>query len=729
PYTLPLRGLPQIAQIDAAVSAAGSNVPLATLSRSGWTPDRDFVVDRSAEATADGVRSGDLAVFRVHPVAEHHPEPIGSAVVLVDTSASRALDLPAQVRRLRDLAAVVARTQPDATWTLACFDQRVDELFTGPVKAIDDGVLARITARGALGASDLGKAFAWAKDRAPRIGARRVILLSDGVATAGDTDRAGLVADARGLTAGGVERVDALASGGIRDDGVLHAIATAGLAHDGLVLSDADDAPTAARRLGEATRSGVVVAVDGAAWSYPRRLDGVQAGDEVLVYAQIPGGGPVQVSVGGVRQSVKDLRPVERPLLERAWAQAKIASLVDSEATAEDVDAVKREVVAISTSRRVLSPYTALLVLETERDYARFGIDHTALAEVLAVEGSRVVLTHRSGVAIVAPEKQVVMNAPSRSFGMVGLINGASASAATPPPQAPPAQAATGAPSDEMESAKAEAPQRYAPAWHAAPAPAPVAANAAPEGAIDLRSAAAIGDGFAAGGLGRSGRGAARPAAVVQGLRADDAVLREAPGPLERPEPPAGSAAGPYSGRFAEVMGFLAHKEAKRALDEATAWHSGDPGDVMGLVALGESLEATGDTVTAERAYGSIIDLYPSRADLRRMAGERLDRIADPAAADVALDTYRKALEERPDHPSSHRLLAYALLQRGKYAAAFDAAIDGLAHHYPGGRFLGVEQVLREDLGLIGAAWAHAEPDRRGEILGRVHAAWGTVES
>jgi hypothetical protein len=111
------------------------------------------------------------------------------------------------------------------------------------------------------------------------------------------------------------------------------------------------------------------------------------------------------------------------------------------------------------------------------------------------------------------------------------------------------------------------------------------------------------------------------------------------------------------------------------------------------------------------------------------MAGERLDRIADPAAADVALDTYRKALEERPDHPSSHRLLAYALLQRGKYAAAFDAAIDGLAHHYPGGRFAGVEQVLREDLGLIGAAWAHAEPDRRGEIVGRVRAAGGAVES
>ena len=37
-----------------------------------------------------------------------------------------------------------------------------------------------------------------------------------------------------------------------------------------------------ARRLGEATSSGVAVKVDGARWSWPSTLDGLQAGDEVL---------------------------------------------------------------------------------------------------------------------------------------------------------------------------------------------------------------------------------------------------------------------------------------------------------------------------------------------------------------------------------------------------------------------------------------------------------------
>jgi tetratricopeptide (TPR) repeat protein len=183
-----------------------------------------------------------------------------------------------------------------------------------------------------------------------------------------------------------------------------------------------------------------------------------------------------------------------------------------------------------------------------------------------------------------------------------------------------------------------------------------------------------------------------------------------------------------YTGAFADVMGALKAGDRKGGLAKASAMRAADAGDVMALVALGEALEATGDTATAERAYGSIVDLFPERADMRRFAGERLDRIHDDAALDLALDTYRKAAAERPDHPSSHRLLAYALLRRGRHAAAFDAIVAGLAHAYPQGRFAGVDQVLRDDVGLLGAAWAHAEPARRAEILARVRAAGGTGE-
>src|SRR4029077_8410201 len=87
---------------------------------------------------------------------------------------------------------------------------------------------------------------------------------------------------------------------------------------------------------------------------------------------------------------------------------------------------------------------------------------------------------------------------------------------------------------------------------------------------------------------------------------------------------------------------------------------------------------------------------------------------------------YEKAVLDRPDHPAGHRLLAWALLRAGRFEAAFEAMEKGLEQRYPGGRFAGVDRVLKEDLGLLAAAWLHAEPARRPEVLDRVnaHGAW-----
>src|SRR5262249_19802870 len=85
--------------------------------------------------------------------------------------------------------------------------------------------------------------------------------------------------------------------------------------------------------------------------------------------------------------------------------------------------------------------------------------------------------------------------------------------------------------------------------------------------------------------------------------------------------------------------------------------------------------------------------------------------------------------EDRPDHPASHRLLGYALLKDGQYERAFRALERGVKRTYPSGRFLGVDRILREDLGLIAAAWIKAEPRRRAEIMKALAAAGGTPES
>ena len=201
PYVLALRGLPQVGSIDATASAAGAQAPLAALARADWTPDADFVVDRRAATAGDGLRADDLVVTRVRPVAQRRLDPMASEIVLVDTSASRALGLREEVALLRQLAAAAAAKNAESRWVVACFDQRVDEVFAGRVADLDDAAGSKILARGALGASDLGRALAWAGTRANDAGATRVLLMTDGVATAGETDRAKLVAAERAARA------------------------------------------------------------------------------------------------------------------------------------------------------------------------------------------------------------------------------------------------------------------------------------------------------------------------------------------------------------------------------------------------------------------------------------------------------------------------------------------------------------------------------------------------
>ena len=76
--------------------------------------------------------------------------------------------------------------------------------------------------------------------------------------------------------------MDAIAIGGIRDDAFLRTVVRGVLDRDGVVLDAKLGADALARRLGEATSSGVPVKVEGATWSWPthaRRPPGRRRGD------------------------------------------------------------------------------------------------------------------------------------------------------------------------------------------------------------------------------------------------------------------------------------------------------------------------------------------------------------------------------------------------------------------------------------------------------------------
>jgi tetratricopeptide (TPR) repeat protein len=863
-YTLPLGGLPELGALDVEVTRAGAGTPEIAI-RDAHRAPHDVVLAPRATALhgtdrpTEGMRSGELVLARVRPEVNEALEPMASTVVLFDTSASRALGFTDQLNLLTRLVDGIARSPasgPAAPLAVACFDQTIETVYEGKAGNFGAAQIAAIERRGALGASDVERALVWAGGEARKGAYKRVVLISDGVATMGATEDDKLVTAARALNSQGVDRLDAVAVGGIRDDAGLRRIVTAGLVHDGVVADGTLDEPSLARRLTRATRSGVPVRVAGASWWWPRTIDGVQPGEERTVYAEVAGAGPVTIEVGG-KVTVASLRATERPLLERSLAQAKIASLLDQQAAAEpgsqNAQATTKQIIQLSVAHRVISPFTAMIVLETERDYERFQIDRHALADILTIDHGAIATANRSlgdGTPQVTAGDRNVDETRKRDDGsraertdrtLQQPAPAASSGNPVPQPEAPPAMAA------------------LAPPPPASPRPVMEAEKSI--GGLGLTGAGAggggRGEGIGLGNIGTIGHGAGTgtgqgfgnghgrlsgahtvdvptirqgavqvngrlPPEVIQrivrqnfgrfrlcyenGLRQNpqlagtvavrftidrtgavttvadaSSTLHDSgvvacvmrgfgnlsfpqpeggavtvvypivfapgegggrrwtpPGPIAiapqgppppPPPPPPPQKADPYTGQLKSVMDALAHGDVGGASAEASQWHSTDPGDVLGLVALGETLEASGDTARAARAYGSIIDLFGSRADLRRFAGNRLEHLRGGDGLDLAIDDYEKAKQERPDHPASHRELAYALVKKGAFDRAFEAVLDGMHQKYPGGRFAGVDQVLREDLGLVAAAWIKSEPRRREEIERRVTEAGGTLEN
>ncbi len=797
PFRIYLRGLPKLSHLairaivaknqDGGITSSLGGKSLqhqtVTVEKDNFTPDVDFEVSVPVPSSSDGRAVGlthqNLLVARITPQAvlgKIGVAPLDGLVVLFDTSASRALGYKAQVDLLGSLCAELSRQGEGRTpLKILAFDQTTEEIFSGAIADLGPSVLEKLRARRALGASDLAQALRIVSQSKGSY--RRVLLMSDGVVTAGPTEAPQLEKSVQALKGIGIARLDAVTIGGLRDEALLRKLTTMGLASDGVVLDGDWPTQALAARLRRAVRSGIEVSVPGSKWVWPLRLDGMQPGDQVLVYADVPDQQAAQVVLKNRDQQTETIGvatvAVPRPLLERAWVGARIARLSHQRDTvaANDPDlseGLKHQIVDLSTKFRVMSDFTALLVLETEADYARFNIDRRALTDILGVGLDGIEVRSRKSM------QQVIASTPP-----------------PPPPPPPPPwrvrpMAKATAAADIGGNVRREADGAGESRASARDADKRVAAESPPDAAmvaIPRRGAAAPGSIGAAQGMAAGGAApAAAPGAPAPAGRMDRSssasrdderemmstgampapVAAPPPPPRPRPEPrmemakdsaaeerprmrsmartemaarpvPSSSVlrpvpptddashrpfVNPYEGKLAEVMNLVKAGRLGEALQRAQAWRDSDPGDVLALIGLGEVFEAQQQRRSAARAYGSIIDLYPGRADLRRFAGARLERLSE--AIDLAADTYAKAAANRPDHPSSHRMLAYALLKQGKLAEAFEAIVAGAARSYPSGRFAGVQRILAEDVGLVAAAWLRKEPQRREEIERRL---------
>jgi len=698
-FRIPLRGLPELEEVDvSAILTRSSDDELSRaetvqLHYNDWTPTQDFELPLPSDDRA--VRSGQFVVARVTPTLEAPHEGIDSLFILVDSSASRALHYNADIARVRQLIAALAKgAGPDTPVAVATYDQSASLVFEGRAGDFGTAQVDQMTDRLALGATDTAGALQWL---AHHLGAQdtryhRVVMVTDGLSTAGDNDAAELQSELAMLRQAEVTRLDVLTSGGLRDEDAQQILTTVGLPSDGAVLSLSKGLGHVAERLELATTSGLKVDVPGASWVWPETLEGVQPGDSVLVTAQVAPGEPLNISIEGVPAKV-ELHDGSAPLVERASAAARIDRLVSQRDTlyADDPDmrrALQDTATQLSVEQRVLTPWTALLVLETASDYQRYGIAQNNLAAVHSVGPTGLVvyardsrspastgrLSRRGDLDVIAavpedPQEEdseaTWESAPEGEPGARGTGDGAGARGEAAEPRRAEKSEATNK-SDRRGSRKAKA----SPTRHA------------------------------------------RSASRSSSDSAPSASSRRVTMPIKKPKPVKKAKKAAWTGSYAEVQGLLSRGQAAKALAVSQSWWTEQPGDVLAAVALGESFVAMGQPEQAERAWGSLIDLYPSRPDLRRVAGNHLETLDSESALTLAIDTYTEARDQRPDHPTGHRMLAYALARADRPAEAFDAMVTGCRSQFRWQHEVSVRSSLSEDVALLGAVLAHTKPDR-----------------
>lgn len=668
--------------------------PVLELVRYDWTPSEDLVVPSSGQRRV-GVRHGRKVAARINPLGHDHAAPIEGVTILFDTSASRAVDYAA---RVDELAALIEALRPwlgNEGWLrLIAFDQGFEMIHEGPLGRLERGAFERLRKRRALGASNLASVLRYAAAR-PSGKVDRAILISDGKATAGVQDRAVLLQSARELSDAGVRRLDVIADVGARDEWMLRNLVRA-LPEAGVVMPGEESPRRIVRRLVRTVHDDVRVSVPGARWFYPEVVHGLQSDDEILVYADVENDGAalrVVVESHGKQTLDVPLIEVEEPLVDSALAAARVEFLVDTlEDKAEGQSLLARQqlwrrIVATSRDARVLNSYTRLAMLADADDYVQARLDPAALPDVLFA-GPDVVQRRVRGVplALTQPEPAIVRARLPRFGGdtlageqLVLLADDERARVASDEDEVedriePELQLLVG----EIDEPPAELDTLLVEATPRASVPDPVE--------VELAR-----------------------------LRRAQPFLKRG---RARAEPPRRSPEDAYHGNLLAIMNLLAWGKRIEAKQVALAWRDAEPTEVMALVALGEALEANREIEAAARAYGSIIDLHPDRADLRRFAGSRLEQLGSVGAR-LAIDTYRRAREQRPDHPSSHRLLAFALLRSGRAAQAFEVLESALERDWSL-TFPGVEKVLREDLGLIAAAWLRGSPEQREQAEARL---------
>jgi tetratricopeptide (TPR) repeat protein len=376
-----------------------------------YTPDRDFelVIEPDLEKQPLTVvphqRGSDgYFLLLLSPPAERvgrrllpGGEPL-RLIVLADTSGS--LDAGQRAVLAEFLRALLGSLGRRDRFTLAACDVECTWLTDG-FRDTDEAEVGKaldaLAARRSLGWSDLGKAFAAAAEAAAKAdGPCQIVYLGDGIPATAETDPVAFA-----------KRLPDLLKEALARGASCHAVAT-GSSYEAVVLKtlaaqgagsfrriESSPAKAARELLEELTRPpvrGLALGFKGlrAARVYPEELPNLPAGAQQVIVgryqpASLAPDATVRVTGRVGEKEVAFEQPLRLPpgeegnsFIPRLWARQHLDYLLAQGATPE----LRAEIVGFSQEYRIMTPYTSFLVLETDADRERFGVQrHVAMRD------------------------------------------------------------------------------------------------------------------------------------------------------------------------------------------------------------------------------------------------------------------------------------------------------------------------------------------------------------
>lgn len=248
----------------------------------------------------------------------------------------------------------------------------IDSIYAGGGTAIDDALARAIADCAATGGHR----------------PKRVIFVTDGKPTVGERDARAIIKNAMSrnscnarIFAFGVET---------NIDGVLLNQLAARTGGSAELVAPGEDLEVKVSELvarySRPVLSDIKITIDGGGVHdiYPATPPDLFHGGQVKIVGRYHKAGPVLIRVAGTYRGkrIEMVEEFEMPAyaastspIERLWAREKISFLLDEIWWHGNAGELEKEIAALSCKHNVLSPYTAMLLLETEADYRRHGLE------------------------------------------------------------------------------------------------------------------------------------------------------------------------------------------------------------------------------------------------------------------------------------------------------------------------------------------------------------------